>query len=1055
MSFQGDVAGIGLGELLQGLSRGGREGILTLHGSGLSATLGIVGAQIHLLPDPDEDPEYWRRRCERAWAKDPNERIDVLRMAEIAKAERTENFFRILDSTGIHFRFEQGEVPTTESFLRAAQAKPIPTDGAGSEGNVPLNIPVYCPPVSVEYLLLEYARLGDEAGGVVQAKPLAAFDVPCQAVAQEPAEGLRKLFAECDSKSTLLEISDRLGWPLRQTRTLAQQLLLAGYLQCAGPMELLLLAQQELSNNNFARAAARIAGWTLSSDMGPLPAEQSSILASEWLRGKLPACMASMEARVARHLLRKLDLADPRPEAAIQRWTEFGKYHKHDFLGELRLLHWQVRSNDEGLLPAATDFLKLARRLQEDGRPWRAGIVLREAAARLPETTSSRLEIGQRMLSAGLVSEGAHWILEGCRDLIESGNAEKAIGPLRAILGSEPEHREARALYSLARSRSATGRRARRNAMLALGGVLLLAGVVVLHLHRQTQREAEIEELALRSDDAEKTLSELDLRFPGSAYSSAVELRTQLQARLRDKEKLLREDWMRGFDAAKREVSVGDPVLGLRLALSLTEPPRLKFSTEPFPTQNELLQALAGRLELTVAAWPPALQVEGEALRQEQRLHALVKELEQSVVGFKASDWLSSFSMRIGSLDARLTLRDEERATERERRQDQERVEEQDRLLSAARAHGKAGDLKRSLDNYERLLAIPQSEALGKLLAKEIEAVRSHHEAYLAAVSLSTAGRHKEARAALEGFCSNLREHLMPWRVETVPSGGRVVLPDGGVRTTPFKMESAFGERIWFLVESPGFESHKVELENPADLVVRMARSPTRWWRTQGVVEAVPIDVDHDHVLCDRKGNAVRLGPDGVERWSTKFSTLGGIARAPLFLPKRPGSLLVATEDGEVWILSAADGRVEGPWKSGSTPADGPQGTADGVQIGFRDGRSGLWTGRLEPERIEPIASVTAERAAAAGSDCGMAVLRRRTADKQLLHSPWAPWSVEVGEKEFIVRYKDSDERGYAVRRVGDWVYVAWEAPKAKASEGRLWISDGAGLRAFEPSPQH
>ncbi len=1052
MSFQGDVAGIGLGELLQGLSRGGREGILTLHGSGLSATLGVAGNQIHLLPDPDEDPEYWRRRCERAWVKDPNQRIDSLRMQEIAKAERTENFFRVLDSSGIHFRFEQGAVPTADSFLRASQEAPLAGTGEAAEAKPTLAIPVFCPPVSVEYLLLEYARLVDEASGVAHGPQVAAFDVLCQAVANPQTESQRRFFEECDSQSTLLEISDRMGWPLRQTRTQALQLLLAGCLQCAGPMELLLLAQQEIAGNAFARAAARLSGWALICSAGPVPAEEASILLTEWSRGKLPVVLASMEARVARYLLRKLDLADPQPASAIQRWTEFSKYYKHDFLGELRLLHWQVRSNDEGLLPEATDFLKLARRLQDDGRPWRAGIILREAAARLPETVSSRLEIGQRMLSSGLVSEGSHWILEGCRDLIEAQNAEKALGPLRAVLQAEPENREARALYSMARSRSATGKRARRNAFLALGGVLLLAGVAVMRMQQRNQRESQIEDIALRAEDAEVALEELDARFPGASYSSAVELRTQLLTRVRDKERIVRDEWMRSFDGAKREIENGDPVLGLRLALELQSAPELKHSNESFPTQNELMQILAGRLELIVAGWPKSTEVAGEALRQEQRLHSLVKDLEAAVVGRKASDWLSSFSMRIGALNARLSVRDEERAQEREQREEQEKVAEQDRLLMAARAHSKAGDLKRALDNYDKLLAIPDSEVLARVLDKEVSGVRSHHDAYLAAVEFAKSGRHKEGKQALDGVCPNIREHLLPWRVETIPSGGRVILPDSTNRTAPFTMESAFGERLWFMVEYPGFESFKVEVSEPADMQVRLAKSPSRWWRTQGIVEALPVDVENDHVVCDRKGNVARLSAEGVERWTTKFSTLGGISRAPVFLPKRPGSLLIVTEDGESWILSAADARTEGPYKLSSPPTDGPYATPAGVRVTCRDGRSALWASRLEPERVEEPMAIAAERVMPMGSDCGLAVLRRRASDKEFLNSPWVPWSVEVGEKEFIVRYENSDQKGYSVRRVGDWTYVAFEAPSNKATQGRLWISDGAGLRAFEPS---
>ena len=60
MSVQGDVRGIGLAELLQGLARGQKEGILTLTASGTQrAVLGIEDGQAWLLPDPDEDPQVW------------------------------------------------------------------------------------------------------------------------------------------------------------------------------------------------------------------------------------------------------------------------------------------------------------------------------------------------------------------------------------------------------------------------------------------------------------------------------------------------------------------------------------------------------------------------------------------------------------------------------------------------------------------------------------------------------------------------------------------------------------------------------------------------------------------------------------------------------------------------------------------------------------------------------------------------------------------------------------------------------------------------------------
>src|SRR5678815_462226 len=93
MSFQGDVGGIGLADLLQSLARG-REGVLSLIGKdGAKSTLGVQGGLLHLLPDPEEDPEIWRTCARQSWVKDPEFRIDSLRMVEIAKAHRLETLY--------------------------------------------------------------------------------------------------------------------------------------------------------------------------------------------------------------------------------------------------------------------------------------------------------------------------------------------------------------------------------------------------------------------------------------------------------------------------------------------------------------------------------------------------------------------------------------------------------------------------------------------------------------------------------------------------------------------------------------------------------------------------------------------------------------------------------------------------------------------------------------------------------------------------------------------------------------------------------------------------
>ena len=111
MSFQGDVAGIGLADLLQSLARG-REGILTLSAKGgPRATIGVEEGHAFLLPEPDEEPDYWRNRARQAWVHAPDFALENMRMVDIARAQRLETLYRLLDGDGVHFRFTPGPVP--------------------------------------------------------------------------------------------------------------------------------------------------------------------------------------------------------------------------------------------------------------------------------------------------------------------------------------------------------------------------------------------------------------------------------------------------------------------------------------------------------------------------------------------------------------------------------------------------------------------------------------------------------------------------------------------------------------------------------------------------------------------------------------------------------------------------------------------------------------------------------------------------------------------------------------------------------------------------------
>ncbi len=1057
MGFQGDVAGIGLGELLQGLARGGREGVLTLHASTLGATLGLAGGQLHLLPDPDEDPEIWRRRCERAWIKDPNQRIDTLRMGEIAFAARMERMFELLDCEGVHFRFEPGPLPIPgEQAESGEEKKPLGRAETGTK--IEVKTPVLCHPISVEFLLLEYARLSDECQSNGDANRLPVHAVPRLLVQEPPTSDLERFWSDCDGMSNVVEMSDRLGWPLRQGKATLVELSIKGYLRFADARELLVLSQREIAQNNFARAASRLTGWCQTSPPGPPAVGDVQLLIQEWQRGKLPVVLASMEADAARTLLRRIELVDWEIKGSIERWREMRKYHRHDTLSELHLTQWQLRSEAEEDAPAMSDLLKLARQFQDSGHNLRAAVILRAAALRLPENTSVRLEVGSRLIAVGQVQEGAHWVLEACRTLLAAGHAEKALSPLRGLLQADPANREARTLLSQARAKSAAGKNTRRTAVVGLALLVLLSVAALVKVRIDQAFDRSLAEITEQLDDPQRALALLDQRFPEHDSERVATLRLTVLARIEARRTALRNAWFDHYKSIQLECTLGDERKGLQLALELPQPPKLDRE-ETWPTMGELLNTLAARLEQAVAVLPP-LEVGGfdsdAALSPaEGQILSVTEDLIAAATSAPERTFtLEAFLQRLEGVKAKIRVRTDQRATEIARVQKEELVLRQDALLAAARTHKQAGDVKRAVENYRRLFATPGAERIRPMLSKEREEAELHLAALEEAERLSVAGDHASAELALAGVCPNPGEHLLPWRVESEPSGAAVILGDGSTRETPFTLFSAIGEKVELSFELAAHEPARVVVERPTDVRALLSRLPKAWWRSKTRVAAPPVPVAGGHIVTNRAGELALLDPAGKPVWETRLESLGGIARTPVFLPGRPEELLILTEEGVAWLVEAQSGRVEGPWSLESPPISGPTPMESGVLATFADGRSALWTTRLKPEVRgpgEPPFGVQRQPPEPYGSDAGLSMLRRSAESATSLRSPWGEWSVEVGDTHFTLRHPTEPERSFHVRRKGEWAYVAWEAPDAGHLAGRLWISDDEGLRRFEP----
>jgi hypothetical protein len=986
MTFQGDVGGVGLADLLQSLARG-RDGILTLLGrDGLQSTLGIEGGMVHLLADPSEDPDMWRDRAKAAYIGDPNDRIDSVRMTEIARAARIEIVYQLLDSETVHFKFVPGPLPIPPEAGAISKAETGFTRPASRRDQV------WCPPVPVDALLLEYARLKDEAAGLGQFFFISAHSVLCLLDPALAQGELERFARQCDGTSSLLEIADRLGWSLRQMRITAGTALARGMLREAAPSELLNLAQRELAGGNAGRASSRLIAWYDTAPPGPIAEPDAEFLVHEWNAGRLRRPVKLMPRRTARYF------------------------------------------NDRRQTMRAAAFLRIA-------------------AERQPETPSARIDLGQAFLNAGRPNEASPWILDAARTLIDESQGEKVVAPLRALVEATPSNREARRLLSRARAGSVRRKLTGKHTILIGAGALLLlvGGFVGVRTKRGTSRK--IAAVTALLADPVAAQKKLDQEFPGDTSSAVQKLRELIREHRRNTDAAARSTWNNLYHEAQVECSRGDPLHGLRKALALPPPPVLKDDQEPWPTLTPLFDSLAARGEEILLDLGPVKQDDLEQLHAEQRAAKTFEDWKATLRGHESDRDVRSLEKHLAEFQARLDARGEERAAARAAHLKKENQAKQDLLLAAARAHAQAGDHKRSLDAYRQLVELDTTGKLAKILAPEIQVEEKRAGAIEKARELAAAGKHAEAKKVLAEALENGSDYLLPWNVETIPSGARARLKDGTVRVTPFTLETAFGEKISMVIEKEGCDPVSLEVDTPADRTVYLTGSPELWWHAKGRVEALPLAIGEDHILCSRSGEVARLTKGGTVAWEKKIDSLGGIARTPAPLPKDKGKVVILTEDGDAWLCDVSSGALDGPLALGSPPVAGPIVRSDGVLVRLRDGRTLVWTDALAPAVAssgsgDDIGQEDDDSATGRGS---MVALRRTASGALGLKSPWTGWTVEIGPKAGILTAKDETKPSITIRREGAWNFVAWEAPRSQLPRGRLWFADSLGVRSYVP----
>lgn len=1052
MSFQGDVAGIGLGELLQGLSRGGRDGVLTLYGDRLSAAIGLLSGQLYILAGPDEEEGHWRERTQRAWADDPQPAMETQRRSAIARSARLETLYLLLEAPNLHFRFEQGPLPPPPNFARKIESKL----NFGEEGGKPNpRENPWGPGMTVEYMLLEHARISDESSSGPAAR-LTSHDMPRALDISRAGVEERDFLEHCDGSSTSQEIADRRGWTLSQCRQVIGKHLAAGNLRLNQPRELLAAMQRELELGRIGRAGTRLTGWILNSPAGQPPVGDADLLVSEWENGRINHILHVLEPAHARTLLRKLDAVHMDVRAARQRWQALHEASRGDDIALLHEVALRLAATEEPDARTFHDLLRLARNFQERGFEARTRTLLRLATNHMPSKPQTRVELGRRMLETGLIEDGTRWLLDTARELIKLKDGERALVPIRAVLREIPDHNEASGLLIETQGLLAKKKRRRWNTVAALSTGLILALAALVKFHAYRQVESKLTEIRHHMNDPEFALARLHDEFGDDQSEQVVDLRTQLVVLKKEAEARQLESWQSRYEDIQEQCQFGDMVLALRRVLELKAPPTHHAAEDSWKERQDLLGILANRFGVVTEELNlPPDATEEELVREDRFLESLEEGL-RILPPKSAAPEINSFRFRTTELRDSIVARRAVRAVERVEMMEKLRQKDQNILLATARTHHKAGDLERSLQAYQLLIEADEELADLPELAAEIDACRAQWEAVKRARDLCERGEHEAAEADLISVCPRPVEFPMPWRIDSRPSGARVTFVDGTVRVTPFVMKSGFGEEVVLRFEDRGYVSRTVTLTKPRDLTVSLHVHPERTWRNDHTIEAAPVPAGDDHIVSDRSGMIQRLDAESEARWQLEFRTLGGIARTPVFLPGKPGFLLVLAEDGRSWLVNSASGAIEGPRDIGNPPVEGPTITRGGVSAKFADGRVALWTTGLEPSFYDAQGLVTPP----GGSDVdenehnsSLEVLRRSVDRESILRSRWTGWTVEPQPDEYRVIAPDG--RGFTAERFGEWSYVAWESPKAGIPIGRLWVSDEHGLRSYLPDPDN
>ncbi|MDF1839434.1 MAG: hypothetical protein P1V35_16320, partial [Planctomycetota bacterium] len=568
---------------------------------------------------------------------------------------------------------------------------------------------------------------------------------------------------------------------------------------------------------------------------------------------------------------------------------------------------------------------------------------------------------------------------------------------------------------------------------------------------------AEVQALIETPDAA---LSALKRHFKDDETVMVMRLRQRIEKRQLDIENEQRQDWLNAYKDVHDAARSNTPQVALEAIRSLPQPPRLLLLKAAYPPITDLYLLLGEHLQEQLSEQGEVLAYSDSQKEAEQRLLDLCTATEEALED-KESRFaqVKTLKATLANLRSEISGRSEDRFQLEEKNRHHQNLQRQDELRELAVKAEEKGDYERALHFYQEILGGELDPRVRDYIQPQAETLSSILLAIDEARDLAHGGEHDRALELLDERIEN-KDHLariiMPWKVASFPTGVRVTTNKGRSYTTPFEIETATQESLELTFSSPGFLSQTVTVDKPQDLSIYLERTPESTWRSAGRVDAIPVPYQGDRIVVDRSGSIARLKRNNGLEWKATIPTLSGVARAPVFFPGGSDKLLLITEEGAAWLVHVQDGKLEGPWELGSPPRVGPLVNSSAIHVLLANGAWAQWESTLQPEMLRSGSEPYEEESSQAyryGPPNGMQVLRSREGESSSLKSRFTGWSATVSPDGLMVTPPDGPG-GFSTQIEGQWTFMAWEPAGTDCPEGRLWLSDGHGLRSFVPRPK-